>query len=162
MRYFLDTEFDGPRGPLLSIALVREDGVSLYLIKSAYAKDEWVKENVLPVMYDHGMFEHEIQGWYNNRSEPGFKYYQCLGEDIAEFLKNDPHPHVISDWPDDIRYMCDELVTGPGEMVNIPAITFEVRRVDAYPTTLPGAIQHNAWWDAMALRHLILGYGEVK
>jgi hypothetical protein len=27
--------------------------------------------------------------------------------------------------------------------------------VDAYPTTLDGAIQHNAWWDAMALRHLL-------
>ena len=40
-------------------------------------------------------------------------------------------------------------------MVNIPHLSFEVHRVDAYPTALPGAVQHNAWWDAMALRHLL-------
>jgi hypothetical protein len=26
--------------------------------------------------------------------------------------------------------------------------------VDCYPTTLEGAVRHNAWWDAMALRAL--------
>lgn len=41
-------------------------------------------------------------------------------------------------------------------MVAIPHLTFEVIRVDAYPTTLEGAVQHNAWWDAMALRHLLM------
>lgn len=30
-------------------------------------------------------------------------------------------------------------------------------RVDAYPTDLPDAVQHNAWWDAMALRKKLLG-----
>lgn len=44
--------------------------------------------------------------------------------------------------------------TGPGTMIEVrPSIKFEMHRVDAYPTTLPGAIQHNAYWDAMALRH---------
>lgn len=32
MKYYLDCEFDGYRGSLLSLALVREDGESLYLI----------------------------------------------------------------------------------------------------------------------------------
>lgn len=32
-------------------------------------------------------------------------------------------------------------------------MTLEVNNVDAYPTELEGAVQHNAWWDAMALRH---------
>jgi hypothetical protein len=31
-------------------------------------------------------------------------------------------------------------------------MTFEVHNVDCYPTALEGAVQHNAWWDAMALR----------
>ncbi len=34
---------------------------------------------------------------------------------------------------------------------------FEMHRVDAYPTMLPGAVQHNAYWDAMALRHKLTG-----
>ena len=32
MRYFLDTEFNGFGGELLSLALVREDGASIYLL----------------------------------------------------------------------------------------------------------------------------------
>jgi hypothetical protein len=28
-----------------------------------------------------------------------------------------------------------------------------LRHLDVYPTTLAGAIQHNAYWDAAALKH---------
>jgi hypothetical protein len=66
-------------------------------------------------------------------------------------------PHVIVDWPDDIRYLCQSLITGPGTMVNVQRLVFDMIRVDAYPTTLPGAVQHNAWWDAMALKRKITG-----
>lgn len=38
---------------------------------------------------------------------------------------------------------------------DMPPLRFEVSNLDAYPTDLPGAVQHNAWWDAMALRHLL-------
>lgn len=69
------------------------------------------------------------------------------------YFAPDMAPHVIADWPVDIQHLCDLLITGPGTMIDIPGITFEVKRVDAYPTTLAGAVQHNAWWDAMALRH---------
>lgn len=34
-------------------------------------------------------------------------------------------------------------------------LTFEVHNVNAYPTTLPNAVQHNAWWDAVALQHAL-------
>lgn len=157
MRYFLDTEFDGVGGDLLSVALVREDGPSFYAVLSAHAKDEWVKTNVVPHLYNvpTPLKTHNIQGWYGDRQDRGFRYHMTVGEDLAEFLKGDPAPHIISDWPDDIRYFCQAIITGPGEMVAIPHLTFEVMRVDAYPTTLPGAVQHNAWWDAMALRHLL-------
>jgi hypothetical protein len=151
MKYFLDTEFNGFGGALMSLALVREDGVSFYAVTDLpHPIDPWVEANVVPILFnvDHAR---GIQGWYNG-PENGHRHYLCLGESIATFLKGDPAPHVVADWPDDIRYLCAEMITGPGEMVDIPAITFEVARVDAYPTTLAGAIQHNAWWDAMALR----------
>lgn len=67
-------------------------------------------------------------------------------------MAGDPGPVVISDWPDDIRYFCELLITGPGQMIALPGVRFEVRRVDAYPTTLEGAVQHNALWDACALQ----------
>lgn len=147
MNYYLDTEFDGFGGPLLSLALVREDGESLYLTYITRTVEEaWVKENVVPIMRSVP-FEVSVV----NCGYMGGAYR------IAEFLQGDDSPHIHTDWPDDIRYFCQAIIVGPGQMVSIPHLTFEVHRVDAYPTDLPGAIQHNAWWDAMALRHLLTG-----
>ncbi len=133
--FYLDTEFNGFGGELLSMALVG-DGAELYL-RVAEAKDDlepWVAENVWPIMGD-GIVA-PVSEW---------------GHMVARFLGG--HVHIIADWPDDIRYFCQTLITGPGQMVNIPGLTFSMCRVDAYPTSLPGAIQHNALWDARALRH---------
>ena len=47
--------------------------------------------------------------------------------------------------------------SAPGEMVDIPRLRFDLVRVDAYPSKLAGAIQHNALWDARALRHVLVG-----
>lgn len=152
MNYYLDTEFDGFGGPLLSMALVREDGASLYLVyHDAAAKDMWVRENVLPIMravpFDVSVV---------NCAHSGGAYR------IAEFLHGDPCPHIHTDWPDDVRYFCEAIITAPGEMVAIPHLRFEVHRVDAYPTDLPGAVQHNAWWDAMALRFHLTGSAQEQ
>lgn len=145
MNYYLDTEFDGFGGPLLSLALVREDGASLYLVYTDHvAHDPWVRDNVLPIMravpYDVSVV---------NCNRPGGTFR------IAAFLSADPEPHINTDWPDDVRYFCQAIIIGPGQMASIPHLSFEIHRVDAYPTDLPGAVQHNAWWDAMALRHLL-------
>jgi len=145
VNYYLDTEFDGFGGPLLSLALVREDGASLYLAYIDHvAQEPWVRENVLPIMravpYDVSVV---------NCNHPGGAFR------IAAFLSADAAPHINTDWPDDVRYFCQAIITGPGQMVSIPHLSFEIHRVDAYPTGLPGAVQHNAWWDAMALRHLL-------
>jgi hypothetical protein len=40
----------------------------------------------------------------------------------------------------------------PGVMGDIDHLRFEIRRFDPYPTELAGAVEHSAWWDAMALR----------
>lgn len=143
MKYYLDTEFDGFGGPLISLALVREDGYSLYLIYRELALEKWVADNVLPIL----------------RSVPG-KVYPLVVDHatgarcIAEYFGGDV-PDIITDWPDDVRYLCHAIITGPGQMAKIDGLRFDIRRVDAYPSTLSGAIQHNAWWDAMALRHLL-------
>lgn len=149
MRYYLDTEFNGFGGELLSLALVREDNYSLYIIYEFNGTYEpWVKENVVPIMY----------------AAPGiprlwFKEIDRLtgANAIRAFLQDDKTPHIISDWPDDIRYFCQSIITGPGVMVSIPQLDFSIRRVDAYPTTLENAVQHNALWDAYALKTLLEG-----
>jgi len=150
MRYYLDCEFNGFGGALISLALVRSDGVSLYIVinDGVQETDEWVYHNVMPIIDDCPVPVVEL-----TRAEASLAV-QGLWTDGDS---GDGDIHVIADWPDDIKYLCELLITGPGTMIAIPGITFEVKRVDAYPTTLEGAVQHNAWWDAMALRHLLEG-----
>lgn len=144
VRYFLDTEFNGMGGDLISLALVCEDGRELYWAKQCLNPVPWVAENVIPIVHCRG-------------ASPIMDNPNLIGHAIAMFLQRDAAPSIWVDWPDDIVYFCKTLIVGPGQMVNIPSLTFEMRRVDAYPTDLQGAIQHNALWDARALRHKIIG-----
>lgn len=143
MKYYLDTEFDGFGGPLISIALVCEDGRSLYGIVRRTADDAWVDANVIPHLYSAPFQVIEYAPTTMT------SLHNCL----EAFFKGDGDIRVMADWPDDIKYLSECLITGPGTMIHIPSIEFSVRRVDAYPTRVPGAIQHNAWWDATALCH---------
>jgi hypothetical protein len=145
MRYFLDTEFNGMGGDLISLALVCEDGRELYLAIQCRNPVPWVANNVIPIISCAGALPLMF-----------VRTPEMIGMAIATFLERDPSPNIIADWPDDIAYLCKSIVVGPGKMVNIPSIKFELHRVDAYPTTLPGAIQHNALWDARALRHKVM------
>lgn len=143
--YFLDTEFNEFGGDLISLALVSEDGEhELYVATQCAQPGAWVAENVMPIIGVAGALPIMV---------PPNKF----GAMIREFLADEPGlPQIVADWPDDIRYFCQALITAPGEMVAIPAVSFHLRRVDAYPTTLEGAVQHNALWDARALRHRLV------
>lgn len=165
MRYFLDCEFDGFGGPLISLALVREDGESIYLVYQQTAKDPWVQKNVLPILWDipspmpgmaYELGEDQSGEWQPQPRAPRMTPQVEGAHRIANFLKGDDRPYIITDWPDDVRYFCGTVITAPGEMVSIPSLRFEVVRVDAYPSVVPGAVQHNAWWDAKSLMHLLL------
>jgi len=131
-------------GQLISLALVPHDGGrELYLSTPCADAVPWVKENVLPIIRVTG-------------AEPIEVVPDMIGDCIAGYLHRDINPTIIADWPDDISYFCEAIVTGPGKMVNIPRLVFELARVDAYPSRLAGAVQHNALWDARALRALFV------
>ena len=148
MRYYLDCEFDGHAGELLSIALVDERGFSLHVRTTARATDPWVIENVEPLMDSHD-------------ADMGCEVpVNEVGVVLRQFLSLDREPCVVADSPVDIGRFCRAISTGDDggwASADYPRMTFEVHNVDCYPTTLPGAIQHNAWWDSMALRHRIQG-----
>jgi hypothetical protein len=152
MRYFIDCEFDGHNGPLLSLAIVPNlvSARSLYVTTDAEAKDPWVIENVVPLLDQHradavqnvpvNMVGHVVRGYLSGQGEAW--------------------PVIIADSPVDIGRFCRVISTGAdGEWAStdFARMTFEVRNVSCYPTTLKGAVQHNAWWDAMALRRIVLG-----
>ncbi len=146
LRYFIDTEFNGFGGALLSLALVREDGLSLYLLYDPPDElDPWVSRNVLPKLT---RLPPEIEVRHVGQADGA--------RAIAAFLDGDRDPEIIADWPDDIRLLCSALMLGPGATVLLDRLRFEILRVEPYPTDLEGAVEHNAWWDAMALRRRLM------
>ena len=141
-RYYLDTEFNDFGGELISLALVREDGFSLYLV--------YPEPVVVPILGNvpNPFPGHAQQFSANDVAE---KLPQQL---LMQYFQGDHQPEIVTDWPDDVSYFCRAIMTGPGEMIGIPSLKFLMVRKNAYPTALPGAIQHNAYWDARALRYM--------
>ncbi len=147
VRYFLDCEFNGWHGSLISMALVSENDDSLYLVWGDIPEtiDPWVEKNVLPLVASIPEYVTAVPVLHGTTQ---------AAEVIADFLKGDPMPFIVTDWPDDIRYFCETVIVEPGKMAAIPGLVFQMVRFDAYPTDVEGAVQHNAYWDAVALRAL--------
>ena len=135
MRFFLDTEFNGFGGKLMSMALVPENDTFPEFYKELEIKDQlepWVRENVAPHMFlvpcSYGKFQQELANYlWNNKEETV----------------------IIADWPDDIRHFCESLITGPGERLGLlPNIKFELDWGIEYESLVP----HNALHDARGIR----------
>jgi len=146
MKYYLDCEFDGLGGRLVSMAMVSETGKEFYVVITGPAKNQWVHDNVMPILFEIPTNSMRIIEYVTKKNIAGY---------IQEYFRDDFDICIIADWPDDIKYLCEAMITGPGTMINIPKITFVVNRIDPYPTDLPNAVQHNALWDAQALKYKI-------
>ncbi|WP_221791941.1 3'-5' exoribonuclease [Aquisediminimonas sediminicola] len=147
MRYFLDTEFNGFGGELISLALVPEDGdqefyTSLPLPEKIHS---WVEQRVIP---------------YLRHVPPGVDYEMSRTEaamHIATYFAGDPDPVIIADWPDDLAYFCALLVTGPGEKAPINCLRFELINGAGFSSAATSKVPHNALHDARALKKFYLG-----
>ena len=147
MRYFLDTEFNGFGGALLSLALVPEDGTEFYATLSwGESLLPWVERNVVPYL------DHVPVGLVSPRLS---RLDAAVA--LSHYLAVDPAPAIIADWPEDIAQFCNLLMTGPGEMVPVPPITFELVPLSRFSTAANSAVPHNALHDARALREHVLG-----
>lgn len=153
IRYFFDTEFNGFGGSLLSCAMVRDETDAIYLVvpeehiialRRNNWMDPWVEANVIPHLFD-----------VPAGIEPTIAPSKEWGPLLSDFLyRGDEVPQVFADWMSDIADLMNLFMTGPGEGVPMSHQTHMVclRHLDVYPTTLKGAVQHNAAWDAMALK----------
>jgi hypothetical protein len=134
MRLFLDTEFNGFGGELMSMALVPErEGVREFYkeIEILSQLDPWVRDNVAPHLILAPCTYNEFQ--------------QSLGQYLWEI----GDCTIIADWPDDIRYFCQSLITGPGNMLALMHnMKFELDLGINYESLVP----HNALHDARAIR----------
>lgn len=134
MRIWIDTEFDGYQGQLLSIALVANDGSEFYEVFDTYpAENEWVIQNVVPVLGKEPISRQLIQ--------------LKLSAYLSKFLMI----RLIADWPDDVSYFCQLLITGPGTAITIPTLKINLRNdLNSSASLIP----HNALADARAIRDM--------
>jgi len=140
MRYFLDAEYNGFGGELISLALVPEDATvpPFYEAVVCPAPTPWVAEHVLPV----------LQTVSRTRAEVAHRF--------ADYLIDDPAPLLVADWPEDIAHAALMLVTGPGRMKPIRSVRFELVDPALLFAAIASEVPHNAHSDAAALRAAVL------
>lgn len=149
MRYFLDTEFNGFGGELISLALVPEyDDQDFYVSLPLPAKiHPWVEQNVIPYLRSvPSGVDHQL-----NRKE--------AAQHIEAFLAHDREPVIIADWPDDLGYFCHLLVTGPGEIIDMNGLRLELINAAGFSSAANSKMPHNALHDARALKDFYMSSG---
>jgi hypothetical protein len=146
LRYFLDTEYNGWGGALLSLALVPDDGEELYLtLEHERPLEDWVERHVVPYL---DMVPDSLTLPRMSRTD--------AARAIAHYLAGDPEPLIVADWPEDIAYFNALLVTAPGAMAEVPGLTFQFRPLAGFSTAANSKVPHNALHDARSLRDHIL------
>jgi hypothetical protein len=148
MRYFLDTEYNGFGGALLSLALVPEDGgEEFYITLECNAPlDAWVERHVIPFldMVPEGLVSPRL-------------CRQAAAEALAAWLAHDEAPDIVADWPEDLAQLSMLLVTGPGMMVPVPPLSLHFAPLHGFSTAANSVVPHNALHDARALRDHVMG-----
>lgn len=142
MRYFLDTEYNGNGGALLSLALVPDNGDELYLtFQTSDPLVEWVERHVVP---------------YLDAVPEQLSCPRLSREDAAHalerYLRHDEEALIFADWPEDIVHFCNLMITGPGDMIDVRHVSFRLVPMSNFSTAANSKVPHNALHDARALR----------
>jgi hypothetical protein len=147
MRYFLDTEYNGWGGALLSLALVPDDGEELYLtLDWSGSLEEWVERHVVPYL---DSVPEPLVSPRLSRAD--------AAQAVSQYLAGDSDPRIVADWPEDIAQFNMLLLTGPGAMVEVPPLRFQFVELSGFSTAANSKVPHNALHDARALRDHVLG-----
>lgn len=133
MRAFIDCEFNGSHGELISMAIISEDGMRVfYEVVEHGTPNDWVKENVIPILNKQSI------------SLPAFK------DKLKKFLDCLPRLTLIADHTADLFYFTQAITGNEGwMMVNYPLELIMDPDISAKKSTL----LHNALEDAKALRN---------
>jgi hypothetical protein len=136
MHYYLDAEFNGFGGALISLALVPKGRLlaPFYQALPCPSPVPWVVEHVLPVLRTETI----------SRSQMSVK--------LSSYLCGDPEPVIVADWPEDIAQLAMLMITGPGWRLPSPRLTFELLDLPLFNSETASEVPHNACHDAIALR----------
>ena len=146
MRYFLDTEYNGMCGELLSLALVPDDGDELYLtLKADGPIVEWVQRHVVPYL---DTVPEQLSCPRLSRADAAHA--------LERYLRHDEQPLIFADWPEDISQFCNLMITGEGDMIELRNLVFRLVPMSNFSTAANSKVPHNALHDARALRDHVL------
>lgn len=137
-RIWMDTEFNGTGGGLISMALVDEYDNEFYeVVDCPGIWNTWVLLNVAPVLDKKPL----------TRNQFSDRLYKYLDKYIGFTL--------MADWPADIAHFCNALIVDHGVRIQTPKFDMEI-----FPLLNADAskIPHNALEDARAIRKMHVGY----
>lgn len=143
-RLYLDCEFNGFAGELISMALVDGDDVAFY---AGCAPSEpivpWVQENVMPVLYSSFL---PWQGYTPN----------ALANSLVAFLahqsRRDGWVGIVADHPADFVHL-NKLLDIWSSLNDFASLKFNIDMNLVRSGELQSAVPHNALEDALALRN---------
>ena len=132
MNLFLDCEFNGFGGELISLALVDENERAFYEVLPYTTVVPWVSEHVIPKL---------------QKSPIPFQDFQTQ---LHKFLFNYETIHIIADWPEDLSLFLNCLIIRSGVRMSTPQLSLEIWNEQLTKPVL-SILPHNALQDALAL-----------
>lgn len=140
MRYFIDAEFNGFGGELISLAAVPEDedAPPFYEAIRCERPVPWVRDNVMPVLHTVPRGRLEVARLF------------------SAYLHADPRPVIVADWPEDIAHAASLLTDGNSRRLVAGAVSFQLLPVTHFSPMTLSQVPHNAYHDAVALRRWLL------
>lgn len=147
MKLFLDTEFNGFNGELISMALVSLKGREFYEVLGCRSPVPWVRDNIIPILGKDPVS-------YIRFKELLYIFLVNSSHIKEEDPKYEASIDIYADWPEDLKLLMESLITGPGQMMNLSCkINLHLdRSLGSYTSKIP----HNALEDARGMRDLYL------
>lgn len=129
---YLDTEFNGFGGQLLSMALVPDDD-----------SEPWYEELELPKVIDPWVRQHVVSQFYKEPLRP-----LIFRQSFQTYIQKHTKPLIVCDWHADAIHFCEQLA-GPNYALSLDfEFTINVLKT---PNGEPVYV-HNALSDARILR----------
>jgi hypothetical protein len=145
-KLFLDTEFNGFGGEMISLALIPEKGRGLYFIFPHENPTPWVEQNVIPFLY---LVPTTHETLVIERTD--------AARIIAQYLRDRKDVVIVADWPEDLANFLRILLVAPGKVVNLGQdLKLELVAGKLPELVVENAVEHNAYWDAITLREKYL------
>jgi hypothetical protein len=135
LNLYVDCEFDGFGGPLMSMALVSDAGHEWYEVLPVKAVTPWVIDNVVPVL---------------NKAPVSPEEFRLS---LHSFLRQFDRPTVFADWHTDLVHFFKAF----GGRNHSESIMYPCR-AELVPIEYHSATPHNALADARAIREALQAF----